>query len=86
MRVQLQRSPVQSRVVVALAHEDRVGVDTRADHKQRLGLAAHLPAFALADREKVGAVVLAHHLAHVGTKGKACARVAKSSPSRSKTS
>ena len=55
--------------MVALAHEDRVGVDTRADHKQRLGLAAHLQAFALADREKVGAVMLAHHRAHVGTKG-----------------
>ena len=81
-RFQLQRSPVESRVAITLAHEDRVGVDTRANHKQWLGLAAHLQPLALADCEKVGAVVLAHHHSHVRAEGKACARVAKSSPSR----
>ena len=64
-RLQRDGGPEESGVVVALAHEHRVGLDAGANHKQRLWLSTHLKAFSLAHREEVRPVVLSHHAAHV---------------------
>ena len=52
-------------MVVALAHEHRVGLDAGADHKQRFWFSAHLKAFSLAHGKEVRPVVLADYVAHV---------------------
>ena len=63
-------SAVQSRMVVALSHENGVGLDARSNDKQRLWLSSDLQPFPLAHGEKVGAIMLANDLAHFRCQGK----------------
>ena len=63
-------SAVQARMMVALSHENGVGLDARSNDKQWLGLSSDLQSFPLAHGEKVGAIVLANDLAHFRCQGK----------------
>lgn len=63
-------SAVQSRMVVALSHENGVGLDARSNDEQWLWLSSDLQSFPLAHGEKVGAIVLANDLAHFRCQGK----------------
>ena len=61
---------VQARMVVALSHENGVGLDARSNDKKWLWLTSDLQSFPLAHGEKVGAIVLANDLAHFRCQGK----------------